>query len=62
MKPEVRIAVARLGGLAVSKDREHMARIGRIGGMRVSKNREHMAVIGKQGGRLSRSGMAEAKQ
>jgi uncharacterized protein len=41
---------ARKGGLAVSRDREHMAEIGRKGGEKVSQDREHMARIGKKGG------------
>lgn len=46
MSPEARQEVARKGGLAVSKDREHMAAIGRKGGAAVSKDREHMRRIG----------------
>jgi DNA-binding NarL/FixJ family response regulator len=46
---------ARLGGVAVSKDREHMSRIGKIGGTKVSQNREHMSRIGKIGGAHSHS-------
>ena len=41
---------ARKGGLAVSRDRRHMAEIGRKGGEKVSQDREHMARIGKKGG------------
>ena len=41
---------ARTGGLAVSRDRAHMAEIGRKGGEKVSQDREHMARIGKKGG------------
>ena len=41
---------ARKGGLAVSRNREHMAEIGRKGGEKVSQDREHMARIGKKGG------------
>ncbi len=42
--------IARKGGEAVSKDREHMSDIGRKGGEAVSKDREHMADIGRKGG------------
>lgn len=41
------------GGLAVSADRAHMAKIGRRGGTSVSSNREHMSEIGKKGGDAS---------
>ena len=42
--------IARKGGQAVSKNREHMAEIGRKGGEAVSGNREHMSEIGQKGG------------
>lgn len=45
-----RAEAARKGGLAVSRDRQHMAEIGRKGGKAVSKNRQHMAEIGEKGG------------
>lgn len=54
MDPDTRKEVARKGGLAVSRNRQHMAEIGRKGGQSVSKNREHMARIGKKGGAASR--------
>ena len=54
MDPETRHEVARKGGLAVSKNKQHMAEIGRKGGQAVSKNREHMAEIGRKGGEASR--------
>lgn len=54
MDVETRKEVARKGGLAVSRNRQHMADIGRKGGQTVSKNREHMAVIGRKGGAASR--------
>lgn len=54
MDPQTRQEVARKGGLAVSRNKEHMADIGRKGGQSVSKNREHMAVIGRKGGAASR--------
>ncbi|MDR3608371.1 MAG: hypothetical protein P4M08_13455 [Oligoflexia bacterium] len=56
MDPQTRKEVARKGGLAVSRNREHMAEIGRKGGQSVSKNREHMAQIGRKGGAASRGG------
>ena len=40
----------RKGGVAVSRNREHMAAIGRKGGEAVSGDREHMAQIGRRGG------------
>jgi general stress protein YciG len=40
----------RKGGVAVSRDRGHMARIGRAGGHAVSRDRAHMAQIGRKGG------------
>lgn len=43
--------IARKGGAAVSRDREHMASIGRKGGEAVSKDREHMSNIGRKGGK-----------
>lgn len=54
MDPKTRQEVARKGGLAVSRNRQHMAEIGRKGGQTVSKNREHMAAIGRKGGEASR--------
>jgi hypothetical protein len=54
MDPQTRQEVARKGGLAVSRNRQHMAEIGRKGGQTVSKNREHMASIGRKGGEASR--------
>jgi uncharacterized protein len=54
MDPETRQEVARKGGLAVSRNRQHMAEIGRKGGQSVSRNREHMAKIGRKGGAASR--------
>ncbi len=50
MSPEQQKAIARKGGEAVSKNREHMAAIGSRGGEAVSKNREHMSRIGRKGG------------
>ena len=54
MDPKTRQEVARKGGIAVSRNRQHMAEIGRKGGQAVSKNREHMAAIGRKGGEASR--------
>jgi general stress protein YciG len=48
--PETRKAVARKGGEAVSRNREHMAAIGRKGGQTVSQDRQHMSQIGRKGG------------
>jgi general stress protein YciG len=50
MSPEQQRAIARKGGEAVSRNREHMAAIGSRGGEAVSKNREHMSQIGRKGG------------
>lgn len=46
--------IASKGGETVSRDREHMVRIGRKGGEAVSRDREHMARIGRKGGGASR--------
>jgi len=54
MDPQTRKEVARKGGIAVSRNRQHMAEIGKKGGQSVSKNREHMAEIGRKGGAASR--------
>jgi uncharacterized protein len=50
--PKTRAEVARKGGEAVSRNREHMAAIGRKGGQRVSQDRQHMAEIGRKGGEV----------
>jgi general stress protein YciG len=51
MDPALQKEIARKGGAAVSKDREHMAEIGRKGGEAVSKDRDHMSEIGRKGGK-----------
>jgi general stress protein YciG len=48
--PEQAREAGRKGGIAVSRDRDHMAEIGRKGGHAVSNDREHMAEIGRKGG------------
>jgi len=48
--PKTRAEVARKGGEAVSRNREHMANIGRKGGEAVSRDRQHMSEIGRKGG------------
>lgn len=48
--PKTRAEVARKGGEAVSRNREHMAAIGRKGGQTVSQDRQHMSMIGRKGG------------
>jgi uncharacterized protein len=48
--PKTRADVARKGGEAVSRNREHMAAIGRKGGQTVSQDRQHMSQIGRKGG------------
>jgi general stress protein YciG len=48
--PKTRAEVARKGGEAVSRNREHMATIGRKGGQAVSQDRLHMSQIGRKGG------------
>jgi general stress protein YciG len=50
MSPENRARVTRAGGLAVSKDKDHMAEIGRKGGLAVSRDRDYMAKLGRKGG------------
>jgi hypothetical protein len=62
MDPQTRKEVARKGGLAVSRNRQHMSEIGRKGGQSVSKNREHMAKIGRKGGAASRGGTGQGEQ
>jgi hypothetical protein len=62
MDPQTRKEVARKGGLAVSRNRQHMSEIGRKGGQSVSKNREHMAKIGRKGGAASRGGSGQSEQ
>jgi general stress protein YciG len=54
--------IARKGGEAVSRDRQHMAEIGGKGGEVVSQDRQHMSDIGRKGGAASgerRSGRSE---
>ena len=62
MDPHTRQEVARKGGLAVSRNKQHMAEIGRKGGQSVSKNREHMAKIGRKGGAASRGQRGSGEQ
>ena len=50
------------GGLAVSRDRSHMAEIGRKGGNKVSRNRRYMAEIGRKGGRAVSSDIDHMKE
>jgi hypothetical protein len=54
---ETRARVARLGGLALSRNRAHMSALGKIGGKVVSADRAHMARIGK----LGALGLAQAR-
>lgn len=42
--------VAKKGGEAVSRNREHMSEIGRRGGESVSRDKQHMSEIGRKGG------------
>ncbi|MEA2554336.1 MAG: uncharacterized protein QOJ65_2512 [Fimbriimonadaceae bacterium] len=53
MNPEKQKQIARKGGEAVARNRQHMAEIGRKGGETVSQDRDHMAQIGREGGRNS---------
>jgi general stress protein YciG len=46
--------IAKKGGEAVSRNREHMAEIGKKGGEAVSANRQHMSEIGQKGGESRR--------
>lgn len=55
MSPEKQLEIARKGGEAVSRDRQHMTEIGRKGGDSVSRDRQHMAEIGREGGLKSTS-------
>ena len=50
--------IAKKGGEAVSKNREHMAQIGKKGGEAVSANRQHMSEIGQKGGESRRKSKA----
>jgi len=50
--------IAKKGGEAVSRNREHMAQIGKKGGVAVSANREHMSEIGQKGGESRRKSKA----
>ena len=59
MSPEKRKEIARLGGLATSRDRQQMSENGKKGGAAVSQNREHMSKIGRQGGNASRDSQKE---
>lgn len=56
MDGEKQREIARKGGQAVSRNREHMATIGGKGGEAVSRNREHMANIGRKGGEARSAG------
>lgn len=51
---ETRIKWARMGGLTVSEDREHMREIARLGGLKLSQDKEHMREIGRLGSLKSR--------
>lgn len=53
MSPDKQKQIARKGGEAVARNRQHMADIGRRGGESVSRNRDHMAQIGREGGKNS---------
>lgn len=50
MSREQQREIARKGGMAVSRNKAHMAAIGSRGGEAVSKNRGHMSAIGRKGG------------
>ncbi len=50
MTLEVRVEVARKGGIATSRNKAHMSRIGKIGGTKVSQDKAHMSRIGRIGG------------
>lgn len=50
LTPEQRSERGRRGGLALSRDRQHMRNIGSLGGKKISANREHMSDIGRKGG------------
>jgi uncharacterized protein len=49
VSPERRREIARLGGLKVSQNRDHMKQIGIKGGKTISANRAFMAEIGLKG-------------
>lgn len=50
LSPERRKEIARKGGIAASRNFQHMSEIGRKGGQAVSQDRSHMSAIGKRGG------------
>lgn len=62
MDDKTKKEIARKGGLAVSQNREHMAKIGSKGGKSTSQNVEHMAEIGKKGGEAGRGRGLEEKR
>ena len=43
-------AAGRKGGASVSRDREHMAKLGSLGGVKVSRDRAYMSELGRRGG------------
>jgi general stress protein YciG len=55
MDPDTHRAIAKRGGDAVSRDREHMATIGKKGGISVKTRHgvAHMAAIGSKGGKAN---------
>jgi uncharacterized protein len=59
--PQQAREAGRKGGLAVSRDRGHMAAIGSRGGQAVSRNRVHMAEIGRKGGAASNANREPAE-
>lgn len=50
MTPEERKRISSMGGKAVSKNTNHMQKIGRRGGRKTSSDAEFMSRIGKIGG------------
>lgn len=54
LAPEARAEVSREGGLSVSRDLDHMRRIGREGGKKRARDRAEMQRIGALGGKAPR--------
>lgn len=64
MNPEDRARVCRLGGLAVSRNRAHMAALGRIGGKTLARKygKEHFRKLGKLGGSAKALNLANREE
>lgn len=61
MTPNAQREIARMGGAAVSENREHMAAIGRKGGEASAESRAAAASLRAEGGKKEVTGNASAK-